>query len=68
MSDEALEREIDEVGRAAVFERARALGWSSGDGVPKWVWRGIVSDLQNGLPSGTPPQRLDEALLGFRLF
>lgn len=66
--DEALEREIDAVGRSLVFERARMLGWSPRDAVPMFVWRGIVDDLKNGRPLGMPPQRLDEAVLGFRLF
>jgi hypothetical protein len=67
MSDEELERAIDEAGRSAVFSRARALGWTTGE-APEWVWRQIADDVKHGRPSGNPPQRLDEALLGFRLF
>lgn len=68
MNDESLERAIDEAGRAAVFERARRLGYTAASGAPPWVWREIAADIKAGRPSGMPPQRLDEALLGFRLF
>ena len=62
-----IERLIDEAGREAVLTRARALGWTSGE-APRWVWVGIAHDIKQGIPSGMPPQRLDEALLGFKLF
>lgn len=68
MTNEQVEREIDEAGRAEVFARARALGWSADNAPPIWVWVGIARDIKEGRPSGLPPQRLDEALLGFRLF
>jgi hypothetical protein len=68
MSDGELEKLIDEAGRSAVFARARALGWASGDAPPKWVWQQIAADVKAGRPSGAPPQRLDEALLGFKLW
>lgn len=63
--DEALEAMIDRAGREAVFQRAREYGWHGAP--PKWVWRQIADDVKNNRPSGMPPQRLDEALLGFRL-
>jgi len=68
MLDLELEREIDEAGREEVFARARALGWEGP--VEKWIWRSIIDDIKAGrhTPTGAPPRRLDEALLGFRLF
>jgi hypothetical protein len=68
MTDTELERAIDDAGRAAVFERARRLGWSPDNPPPAWVWASIASDVKAGRPSGMPPERLDEAILGFRLF
>lgn len=65
--DEELERLIDDAGRTAVFERARLLGWSQECPPPAWVWREIAADVKDGKPSGLPPKRMDEALLGFRL-
>lgn len=44
--DYDLEKEIDEVGRTAVFQRARDLGWRD-DTPPAWVWRGIVAQLRD---------------------
>ncbi len=46
MTDEALEQAITEVGRETVFSTASAMGWSSGDAVPKYVWWEIVNSLR----------------------
>jgi len=65
MIDERLEREIDEAGRDDVFDYMRAMGWSSYNAPPKWVWRAAAyevrqrklaalrSVLVNGKPAGT---------------
>lgn len=45
MTDDLLEKAIDQVGRDKVFDRARALGWGDG-GAPSFVWWGIVRELQ----------------------
>ena len=66
--DERLEKAIDEAGRSAVFARAATYGWTSYSSPPKWVWWGIVDEVKAGKPPAVPPPRLDEALLGFRLF
>ncbi len=69
MSDDDLEAEIDAVGRAEVFARARALGWTTDAPPEKWVWRAICHDVRSGVPAyASEPKRLDEAILGFRLF
>jgi hypothetical protein len=45
MSDEELERQIDEAGRNAVFARASAHGWKNVP-PPKWVWYQIVAEVR----------------------
>lgn len=54
MTNEALEKAIDKAGHDRVFMRAQSYGWMPGGGAPEWVWWGIVSELENGLP---PPVR-----------
>lgn len=49
--DMDLEKMIDEVGRKEVFARAKKLGWSNGQIPPKWVWRAICADIQQGRDS-----------------
>lgn len=72
--DEELEKLIDEAGRDKVFARARTLGWRYGDMIEKWMWRQICYEMMSDQPRSEPeamplpPQRLDEALFGFRLF
>jgi hypothetical protein len=44
--DQELESVIDDIGRDAVFDRAREVGWRYGDTPPKWVWWGIVAELR----------------------
>ena len=53
MIDEELEAAIDAVGRDRVFARARSYGWGSFSAPPKWVWWGIVRELQ---PQKQPQQ------------
>lgn len=65
--DEELEALIDRVGRAAVFSRARALGWSQGN-APKWVWRNIALEIERGVPPPHDSRPLHEQVLGLRLF
>jgi hypothetical protein len=43
--DAALEAAINRVGRDKVFARSREVGWRYGDSPPKWVWWGIVAEL-----------------------
>lgn len=49
MTNEALEKAIDEVGRDRVFMRARSHGWGNG-APPEWVWWGIVQELRENVP------------------
>lgn len=54
--DEELETAIDAAGREAVFMRAQSYGWSGVDVPPKWVWWGIVKEIQDGTPPPYQPQ------------
>ncbi len=44
LTDENVEKIIDEAGRARVFQRARELGWTD-DTPPRWVWVQISHEL-----------------------
>lgn len=73
MTDEALEAAIDEVGRTAVFNRAAAYGWGSGNPPPKYVWWQIIEELKQATPMQhtvryTDTRPLHEQVLGFRLW
>lgn len=54
MSDNDLERAIDEVGRERVFSRAREMGWGHYAAPPAFVWWGIVAELRYGLTTVLP--------------
>jgi hypothetical protein len=45
-SDAELEAAIDRVGRDRVFACARLNGWSSACAPPRWVWWGIVHEIE----------------------
>jgi hypothetical protein len=45
--DAELETAIDKAGRDRVFARARSLGWSVANTPEKWVWWGIVHELES---------------------
>ena len=50
---------------------ARSHGWHSGDDVPMWVWAQFYRMAEGSQPiewGTSAPQRLDESLLGMRLF
>lgn len=50
--DIELEAAIDRVGRERVFAKAETLGYQRYDAPPKWVWWGIVKELED---RPTPP-------------
>jgi hypothetical protein len=41
-----LEKRINKAGREKVFERARSLGWVSGEPVPVFVWWDIIREIE----------------------
>lgn len=45
LTDENVEKIIDEAGRNRVFERAHELGWLPEETPPKWVWVQIAYEL-----------------------
>ena len=40
-----VESAIDQAGRAAVFARAKSLGWSVANPAPLWVWNQIAYQI-----------------------
>jgi len=46
MMDEQLEMAIERVGRQRVFAMAKVNGWTAADQIPKYIWWGIVLELQ----------------------
>jgi hypothetical protein len=44
--DHELEAAIDRAGRDAVFLLARAYGWYPPYAPPKWVWWGLVREVE----------------------
>lgn len=45
LTPEHVERLIDEAGREAVFDRARALGWTQ-TAPPLWAWQQIALEVK----------------------
>jgi hypothetical protein len=52
--DDALEAAIARAGTDRVMARARANGWAWSNPPPKWVWYGIVAELEREAASPSP--------------